>query len=222
MRPLIDMGMLLNSDYRVEAKAIAVGLSEIRRLRRAIPVEATGMLELEMVLLYLMARETRSGLIVELGSYLGGSTIALALGALGSGREAIVLAVDDHEWHRHVAGNVSREAIARLPSTLPLFERNLESAGVSDTVRVLVSDTAAAALRVSEDVSLLLIDAGHDERSLRADVRAWLPKLSSGAIVGFHDYGNRAWPDVKRVVDEERECFASFSTHQTLALARIS
>jgi predicted O-methyltransferase YrrM len=222
MLALVDAGMLLATDLRLNGSPVQITLDEISALRHAIPVDATGMLELETVLLYLLARENQlTGTLVELGSYMGGSTIALSLGARASASANQVIAVDDHEWHRHVAGRVSPDAVARIPSTLPVLERNLVRAGVRDTVEVLVADTAAAATEVAGPVSLLLIDAGHDERSIRADIDAWFPKLTSGAIVAFHDYHNSAWPDVERVVDDVKPQFAAFASHQTLALGRM-
>lgn len=222
LRPLIAAGMLLITDFRLNGTDVHLALEEIDSLRQAIPVDATGMLELETLLLYLLARENGlAGAIVELGSYMGGSTIALAMGARVSANRNIVIAVDDHEWHRHAAGQVSADAVARLPSTLPVLKRNLERAGVTDCVQVLVADTAEVADRTAAEVSLLLIDAGHDERSLREDMDAWLPKLPSGGVVAFHDYHNSAWPDVQRLVDEARPQFSAFSSYQTLALARM-
>lgn len=222
MLPLTQAGMLIGTGYRLGGTPVAVGLDEIQGLRQAIPVDATGMLELETLLLYLLARENQlRGAVVELGSYMGGSTIALGLGAMRSRHRNPVVAVDDHEWHRHVAGQVSPDAIARLPSTLPTLERNLANAGLSEAVSVVVADTAAASSEVGEPVSLLLVDAGHDARALRADIDAWLPKVASGGIVAFHDYHNSAWPDVERTVDEARATFAEFVSYQTLAIARM-
>ena len=38
-------------------------------------------------------------------------------------------------------------------------------------------------------VSLLFIDAGHDEGNVRPDTEIWLPHVVPGGIVAWHDYG---------------------------------
>jgi len=215
--------MLLSLEYEVAGQRSELTNSELLDLRRAVPADIVNLLELETVVLYLLARENpMPGVVCELGSYMGGSVIPLALGAARSKHSNTVIAVDDHEWHRHAVAEVDSSLIERLPSTLPIFEQNLELAGVADRVRTVVSDTAAAAARVDSGVSLLLVDAGHDERSLRADIRAWLPKIAGGGIAAFHDYRNSAWPDVERIVDQLRADFTAFTALQTLALGRIA
>ena len=59
--------------------------------------ETPGWLSLdEAALLYHLARQTTTGSIVEVGSYRGRSTVALAKGALAGGNRP-VYAVDPHE-----------------------------------------------------------------------------------------------------------------------------
>lgn len=50
-------------------------------------------------------------------------------------------------------------------------------------------------------LSLVYIDADHTYQGCKADINIWWPKLRSGGIMAFHDYGN---PDygVKRAIIE--------------------
>lgn len=74
---------------------------------------------------------------------------------------------------------------------------------------VLAESSEAAAGFVGREVDLLLVDAGHLEAEVRADLEAWLPLVRRGAPVWCHDYrggfgqpeGQAEWPEVKPVVD---------------------
>jgi hypothetical protein len=51
-------------------------------------------------------------------------------------------------------------------------------------------------------LDLVFIDADHSEAAVRADIRAWLPKVRQDGIIAGHDYGSRNHPGVKIAVDE--------------------
>ena len=58
---------------------------------------------------------------------------------------------------------------------------------------------AAAAQTPDESLDFVYIDARHDYESVRADIRAWAPKVRRGGVVAGHDYN---LDGVKRAVDE--------------------
>ena len=221
--PFVDAGILIPTKYRVWGRDVLLFPEEISTLRSSIEIETLGLLELESVLLYLLARENpRPEPICELGSFRGGSSIALGLGSRGSSHNNKVLAIDDHEWHRHVAHRVSAEYVENLPSTLPDFLKNIQRAGLETQIQLVVNDTVAAAGEVETDVSIILVDAAHDQRSVSADISAWAPKIVPGGVVAFHDYHSTFWPDVERVVDDFAQEWASaFGAYQTLAIATL-
>lgn len=76
--------------------------------------------------------------------------------------------------------------------------------------REVVRMDSLAAADTIEDGSLdfVFIDADHSYESVRADIRAWLPKLKAGALLSGHDYSppgkysRHGWPGVVRAVDE--------------------
>jgi MMP 1-O-methyltransferase len=175
---------------------------------------------LESLVLYLLARENpRPEPICELGSMLGGSTIALALGTSRSRHAPRVIAIDDHEWHQHLANAARPEAVAALPSTLPRFQDNLKRARLKEMVEIVIGDTAASGRSYDGELSMLFVDGDHSLLAVRADLAAWLPKVMPGGVVGFHDYGNPLWPDVRRAVDERLKDLSGLSVLQTLAVA---
>ena len=222
LKRFVDAGILLPTSYKLAGERVSLPISEILRARAAIEVDRLWLLELEALLLYLMARENPfTEPVCELGSMFGGSTVMLALGCQASRHDNLVLAVDDHEWHRHRAGeNLPESVVSALPTTLPDFERTIRKAGVADNIKAVVEDTVTAARAYDGRLSLLFVDSTHSLEGITQDFDAWFPKLVPGGIVAFHDYGNSRWPDIKAAVDQFRPKFSEFTCYQTLAIAR--
>jgi predicted O-methyltransferase YrrM len=142
-------------------------------------------------LLYrLAAAADPAGMIVEIGSWQGRSTIWLAAGAR-SGLGARIAAIDPHEG-----------TSLRNPgeTTEPALRANLARAGVADQVEVVVGTSADVAARWREPVSLLWIDGDHSYEAARKDFELWEPFLLPDASVAFHD--TFVFPHVERVVRE--------------------
>lgn len=135
-----------------------------------------GMLsEDEAAALFRLASEA-TGAIVEIGSYRGRSTVALALGSrMGKGYP--VYAIDPHETFTEPGGFHFGRADAVA------FTQNLIEAGVADLVRVV--QLPASAVVFDEAIALLWIDGDHDA-ALR-DFRQFAWKIPLGGRVAFHD-----------------------------------
>lgn len=149
----------------------------------------------EGALLYDLARRsTGRGVIVEIGSWQGRSTIWLARGSrAGAGRP--VYAVDPHTGspeHHDRYGEVW---------TFDLFRENVERAGVSDLVRPLVQTSEEAAAAFDEPVEVLFIDGDHSYEAVCRDWDLWTPKLVEGGWVVLHDTGEN-WEGPRRLVRE--------------------
>jgi hypothetical protein len=125
--------------------------------------------------------------IVELGSWKGRSTYALAKGTRGP-----VTCIDKFKGS---AGDVGHARLVAESggSTLGEFLRNVEDCG---NVRPFICDTAEAAAAVA-DVDMVFVDAGHSYAEVVADLRAWAPKARK--LICGHDYQS---PDVRRAIDE--------------------
>jgi MMP 1-O-methyltransferase len=111
---------------------------------------------------------TGRGVIVEIGSWRGKSTICLARGSR-AGRGVPVYAIDLH------AKQFER------------FKRNLERAGIADLVHPIRAPSQEAADDFHEPVELLFVDGSHEEALVREDFEKWVPKVVEGGIVAFHD-----------------------------------
>jgi predicted O-methyltransferase YrrM len=143
--------------------------------------------EAEGDLLFALARQCRTGCIVEIGSFAGKSTTFLAAGsAAASG--VTVYAIDPH-----IDPGTGR-------SRFPEFERQIETAGLTHIVRPIVGTSAQAAESFHEPIELLFIDGAHDEPSVRLDWDLWPPRLIPGGYVAIHD--TLRWPGPSRVAEE--------------------
>jgi hypothetical protein len=98
----------------------------------------------------------------------------------------------------------------------------LQRFGVRHKVWLQIGSFAALASSSGGPFSACLIDGSHDRQSVEADIAVALPCLAPEAILGFHDYGDPAHPDVQIVVDaaaqahgwrllERADCLAVFT-----------
>jgi len=140
-----------------------------------------------------LARHEHAPKVVEIGSWKGRSTVALALG-LPVGGAGRVFAIDPH------TGSREHRVDANAVDTFAGFRANLKRAGVEDRVTP-IRDSSLAARSLFEDatVPLLFVDGSHEYEDVSADIAAWQTALTDGAVVAFND---PAWPGVNRALRE--------------------
>jgi predicted O-methyltransferase YrrM len=137
----------------------------------------------EGLCLYNLARTRHvDGVIVEIGSWQGRSTIWLAKGALADGKTKIY-AIDPHIEH-----------------TLTIFKQNIKRAGIENVVIPIVMKSEEAVKGWNEPISLLWIDGSHDYEDVKKDLLFYEPYLQIGGIVAFHDCW--AWSGPRRLIRE--------------------
>jgi hypothetical protein len=132
------------------------------------------------VLLYDLAREVTDGCIVEVGSYRGRSTVALARGA-AAGHSPRVYAVEPHERFVGVLGG------AFGPEDRAAFFRNMVRTGAYEHVRLLNISSEILAPGWSEPVALLWLDGDHAYEGVRRDFDAWEQHLLPDCDVVLDD-----------------------------------
>lgn len=154
----------------------------------------SGMISLqEAEILHQYAQEAAQD-IVEIGSYLGQSTVALALGSR-SGHGVPVWAIDPHEAYTvQVTADVTHTF---TPHNRGYFMQNIVSAGVADIVRLISLPSAQAARCWERRIGLLFVDGRHDYANVRSDLAAWYMYVIPGGHILLHDYDQ---PDVQRAV----------------------
>ena len=144
--------------------------------------------------LFGVARQAaRGGLgpLLEVGTYCGKSALYLGFGAVPF--RTPVFSVDHHRgseenqagWEHHDASLV--DARSGRMDTLPVARRAVESAGLDETVVLVVGPSTVVASAWGQPLSLLFIDGGHGREVAWADYRSWTPKVAEGGYLAIHD-----------------------------------
>jgi tetratricopeptide (TPR) repeat protein len=129
------------------------------------------------------------GAILELGSFLGRSTIVIARTLHLLGADVSFTAVDPHRAYD----------VGGIPETYDAFLANLRSHGVEERVRV--ARCCSHELAWDEPIALLFVDALHDYENVRRDHELFDRFVVPDGFVAFHDY-SPDFPGVVQYVDE--------------------
>ena len=164
-----------------------------------------------------LVRLARGKRVLEVGSYFGRSTVALASVA------AVVHSVDLHPPDNVDTG---------VSSTLGGVVDNLDKYELRHRVVLHVgfSQLILPALR-PHSFDLVFLDAQHHAEAVREDLQAVLPLVKRDGVIAFHDYGvpgvehSGRWDPfgVTEVVDEfarSRRCLVDVT--ETLAVVRLA
>ncbi|MBU3702095.1 MAG: glycosyltransferase, partial [Acidimicrobiia bacterium] len=147
----------------------------------------------EALVLHTLAAQMPPGrAIVEIGSWEGRSTTALALGCR---RDRPVHAVDPH------TGGMSLVEKNLPVDSLTHFRRNMARWRLDNVVEVVERSVDAAAHYDGPPVGLLFIDGWHSTEAVLEDFGSWAPHLAPGATVVFHD---RRLPEVRAAISRLR------------------
>ena len=134
----------------------------------------------EAKLLYELAREVRSGCIVEVGAYRGRTTVALGRGSL-DGHRVPVFAIEPHQIFTGVLGGRFG------PADAGAFHRAMLETGCYHVVRLVSLSSEQVVQDWRLPVALLWIDGDHRYEGVRRDFESWRPHLINGATVVFDD-----------------------------------
>jgi hypothetical protein len=152
-------------------------------LARVRPIE--GWLEDEeaslLIQAVLHAVQLQSAGLVEVGSYCGKASLAIALTLKTRKSPQKLHAVDTFEGILSVPGG----RVMRNGPTLEKFARTLAAGGVRRQVKV--HPCRSSQVNWDQPLSLLLIDGLHDGLNLRADFQAFGSWIVPGGLALFHD-----------------------------------
>lgn len=140
--------------------------------------------------------------IVEIGSWIGVSTIYLAWGVREN--NGVVYTIDPHE-----GSNLHRRR--GIPDTEALLKENLSRFEVEKWVRVMRMTSIEACKRwaspvfrdqgsIPTQIDLLFLDGDPLFAEVRKDFSGWTPWIPVGGVIAFHDYPR--WSGVRKVVDK--------------------
>ena len=130
--------------------------------------------------LYNLAKGTKSGVIVEIGSCQGRSTVALSAGA-DSGSSAPIYAIEPHEEFVGPLGGRFG------PQDRRAFYSNMVQSGAYANVRLINLSSEVVTPGWNLEVELLWIDGDHRYNSVHRDLYCWKKHLARNAIIVFDD-----------------------------------
>jgi len=166
----------------------------------------------ELQLLYELAGQVEEGCIVEVGSFRGRSTVALAAGA-AAGANPTVYAIEPHAPFEGVlGGQFGAEDRGE-------FYRTMLASGHFRNVRLVNLSSEQVAPGWQEPIGLLWIDGDHSYEGVQRDFAAWRPFLHPAAPVAFDDSLN---PDIgpSRLIEQLRE-EGEFETAQVVGKVTV-
>lgn len=126
-----------------------------------------------------LIREVSPKVFVELGTYSGNSYFSICQSVVEAGLSAKCYAIDS--WQ---GGENTRGFSDQIFATVQAHNEE-HYAKFSQLLRLSFDD--AVSHFTDESVDLLHIDGLHTYDAVARDFEAWLPKLTSGAVVMFHD-----------------------------------
>ena len=121
--------------------------------------------------------------IVEIGSWLGKSTRALAENTHG-----VVYAVDTWIGSHDDGNTLHRDILADKPEgwLFDEFKRNMEDL---DNILIMKMTSLKAAEKLKgQRFDMIFIDASHNYEAVKSDILAWRPLLTDGGLFCGHDY----------------------------------
>lgn len=130
--------------------------------------------------------------IIELGSYQGASTIAMASNMK---KDGILIAIDI--W-------LSNPSMRPDPKDCTVYEEFLSNIGkfnVDSIIKPIKEKTVDAVKQLSPDfkADIIFIDADHAEPAVLIDYQTFFPFLKKDGYIVFHDYAS--FSGVKKVID---------------------
>lgn len=139
----------------------------------------------EAKLLFSLAKNIdKKGVILEIGSYKGGSAILLAKSSkLISGEK--VYTIDPHSDNIDTPITIGFEHFPK--TTLSIFKKNIKRAEVDDWIVPIIKTSYEAEKNWNKPIKLLWIDGLHFYNSVKMDFLLWEKYLIEGGIIAFHD-----------------------------------
>lgn len=128
---------------------------------------------------------------VEIGSAAGKSSAVLA-SSLAT-KHSLLICVDPFYPIIDAKGETQQDS-RRAPTE---FIPNVKE---YQNCQLMIMESEWARTWVNLPIDFLYIDGEHTEKAVQLDCDLWLPLLSKGKTVMFHDYAG-SFPDVKKVVD---------------------
>jgi len=137
----------------------------------------------EVGFLYNTAQHCKGrGVIVEIGSWQGKSTVCLGAGVDASKKNIEIYAVDPHQ-----NSYVHKDFLGENISTFEKFKENIKAADVGRFIHPIVKKSEEAVRKWAKPIEFLWIDGDHHYGEVKKDFDLWSPFVIDGGIIAFHD-----------------------------------
>jgi hypothetical protein len=136
---------------------------------------------------------TAESFLIEIGAYLGTTTVFLAKTLERLGKTVPILSIDPFD--RFQPGPLNPQG------NYSAYLSNVVQNGFGHVCMALSAFSFDAATVVSNTAGVLVLDGDHHYSSVSRDLSLYLPKIAVGGFLFIDDYGPY-YPDVVRAVDE--------------------
>ncbi len=166
--------------FKQKLKLFLIGISKWN-----IPTYTTNQ---ELLKLYGLAKSLpEKSLAVEIGSYIGASSLLIAKGLTKNSK---LVCIDTWQNDAMTEGNWD---------SYQVFLQNTKA--VEDRIKTIRNISVEAGRNFIEQTDFIFIDGDHSYEGVKKDVDIWFPKLKSGGIIVMHDIG---WAEgVNKVITED-------------------
>lgn len=114
--------------------------------------------------------------VVEIGSFLGRSSIFIAQGLKKRG-EGILLSIDPHNGIPYY----------HPEPTIDDFKKNITEKGLSNYIQILKGTSEEWSSKIKDVISMIFIDGDHSYDMVKSDFLNWESKLIEEGFIAFHD-----------------------------------
>jgi len=152
-----------------------------------------------------------NGIVVEIGSWMGGSSEQLVKGILKYLVYKVAFyCIDpfDEEYFKKTPG--LQKKLKKYPvNVLEAFQERMKP---YEEDYILLRDYSENAVNIFryDTIDFLFIDGNHDYEFIKKDIDLYWPKIKAGGVMCGHDYGKYG---VKKAVDERFKTFTRFPAH---------
>ena len=135
---------------------------------------------------------TIDGDFLEIGCFMGKTTIFMSRYLEGRGPERKLYTIDPHKADSHEASQCPEINVAEH------FKKHTE--GLDNHIHYANFSLQASHKIKDESICFAFIDGDHSEEGVLKDIELFYPKIVPGGIICFDDYNSSYWPGVGRAL----------------------